>query len=59
MMSFVKMEKKKAENQAVIKHFVKRAKEIHSDFKNTLGDSATSYSTVVSGPASLNLLGKA
>ena len=39
----------KTEIQAVFKHFVKKgmkAKEIHADLQNTLGDSAPSYSTV-------------
>ena len=36
----------------MIKYFVKngmKAKEIHADFQNTLGDSAPSYSTVTKG----------
>ncbi|XP_066994420.2 histone-lysine N-methyltransferase SETMAR [Anabrus simplex] len=39
----------KTEIRAVIKYFVKKgmkAKEIHADFQNTLGDSAPSFSTV-------------
>ena len=38
----------KTEIRAVIKYFVKgmKAKEIHADFQNTLGDSAPSYPTV-------------
>nr|XP_024214869.1 putative uncharacterized protein FLJ37770 [Halyomorpha halys] len=39
----------KTEIRSVIKYFVKKgmkAKEIHADFQNTLGDSAPSYSTV-------------
>ena len=37
------------EIRAVIKYFVKegmKAKEIHADFQNTLGDSAPSYSII-------------
>jgi len=39
----------KAEIRAVSKYFVKKdmkAREIHTDFQNTLEDSASSYSTV-------------
>ena len=39
----------KTEIRAVIKYFVNKgmkAKEIHADFKNILGNSAPSYSTV-------------
>ena len=39
----------KTEIRAVIKYFVKKgmkAKEIHADFQNTLGDYAPSFSTV-------------
>ena len=48
----------KTEIRAVIKYFVKKgikAKEIHADFLNTLGDSAPSHSTVAKWTSKLKL----
>ena len=46
----------------MINYFVKigmKVKEIHADFQNTLGDYAPHIQLLPSGPACLNLVGKA
>ena len=56
------MTMEKTEIRAVIKYFVKKGmkvKEIHADFQNTLGDYAPHIQLLPSGPACLNLVGKA